>query len=152
MKLYLGLDIQPVSGHTTIDPLGGEGKTALDFRSLDSVVDAGECEVINAKVLDHIHGSELYSTIQHWVSKLAHGGSIVLGGRDLLEVSKTVINGGSSNSDCNKMFYGVNNSAAGISKGMYEANEIAGILMELGLKLDKKRINGIDFIVEAHRV
>jgi hypothetical protein len=152
MKLYLGLDIQPVSGHTTIDPLGGEGKVALDFRNLDNVADNGECEVINAKVLDHIHGSELYAVISHWVSKLAHGGSIMLGGRDLFEVSKRVITGESSNSDCNKMFYGVNNSATGISKGMYEANEIAGILVELGLEIDKKRINGIDFIVEAHRV
>ena len=151
MKLYLGVDIQPVSGHTTIDPLGGEGKVALDFRNLDNVVDAGECEVINAKVLDHIHGSELFAVIKHWASKLAHGGSIVLGGRDILEVSKKVV-AGSTNSDSNKMFYGVNNSATGISKGMYEANEIAGILVELGLKLDKKRINGIDFIVEAHRV
>lgn len=152
MKLYLGLNSTLVSGHTVIDPMGGEGKVALDFRNLDTVVDDGECEVINAKVLNHIHGSEVYAVIQHWANKLAHGGVIVLGGSDILEVSKMVITGQLSNSDSNKLIYGLNNSSWGIMKGMYEANEIAGILTELGLKIDKKRINGLDFIVEAHRV
>jgi hypothetical protein len=152
MKLYLGLNTTLVSGHTVVDPMGGEGKTALDFRNLDSIVDNGECEVINAKVLNHIHGSEIYSVIKHWVSKLAHGGSIILGGSDLLEVSKAVVTGQMSNAESNKLFYGESNSAWGITKGMYEANEIAGILLEQGLVIDKKRIVKIDFIVEAHRV
>ena len=151
MKLYIGLDTPVISGHTTIDPMGGEGKVAIDFRNLDSIVDEGECDVINAKVLDYIHGSEIYGVIQHWASKLAHGGTIILGGRDILEVSKMVV-AGLSNSDSNKLVYGLNNSSWGIMKGMYEANEIAGILIELGLKITKKRIDGVAFIVEGCRV
>ncbi len=153
MKLNLGIDISLMSGYTTIDPAGGQDKVCLDIRNIDSVVDNGECEEINAsRILDHIHGSQLYSVIQHWVSKLAHGGKIILGGKDILEVSKLVVTGSIGNSDSNKVFYGVNNSSLGLQRGMYECNEIVSILSELGLHIDKKRINGLDFIVEAHRV
>lgn len=152
MKVFLGLDVTPVSGHITVDPIGGEGKLALDFRNLDQVCDNGECEVINAQVLNFIHGSELYDVIAHWCTKLAHGGRIILGGTDMLEVAKMVITAELGNADCNKMIYGHSNSSWGFNKGMYEANEIAGILVELGLELDKKRIDGINYVVEAHRV
>lgn len=151
-KLYLGLNVSPLSGYTTVDPVGGDGKIALDFRNLDQVAHPSECdEILADKILDYIHGSELYGVVEHWVSKLAHGGKIILGGRDVVSVAKLIVTGALNNADSNKMLYGLERSAWGVSYGMYECSEIVGILSELGLVIDKKRINGVEFIVEAHR-
>ncbi len=152
MKLSIGVNLIPINGYTTIDPTGGEGKTAIDFRNLDSVCDTSECTEINAPdILNFIHGSDLMNTLQNWVMKLRHGGKIIIGGSDLFECCKSVVLGQISVSDANLVFYNKRDSAWSTHFGMYECNEIVGLLSELGLKIDKKRINGNCFVVEAHR-
>lgn len=152
MKVLIGVDVAPLNGYTVVDPMGGDGKHSIDFRNLDSICDVSECEEIRAPhILGHIHGSELMGTLNNWISKLRHGGKIIVGGYDIFECSKAVILGQMSVSDANKMFYNTKDSPWNVNFGMYECNEIVGILQEFGLKVDKKRVNGSFFVVEAHR-
>lgn len=152
MKLFIGVDVAPLNGYTTVDPVGSENTISVDFRSLDSVCEPAECTEIRApNILNFIHGSELYSVLANWVSKLRHGGKLIVGGSELLECCKSVMLGQINVAEANKLFYNEKRTPWHVNFGMYECNEIVGLLTDFGLRIEKKRINGNTFVIEAYR-
>lgn len=152
MKLYITVGTEPMSGYTTIDPSGGEGKTSCDFRSLDNICGQAECKEICApEMMDYVHCGEVMNVLKNWVSKLRHGGRIVVGGTDLYEVSKGIVAGQVDTVNSNKTIYGSANLYPFVKIGMYTRHDIESILLELGLKIDKKRVNNRCYVVEAVR-
>lgn len=119
--------------------------------NLDGVCEDAECTEIVAEVLDYVHAYKLLEVLKHWVSKLRHGGKIILGGTDILEVARLVVNGTMPISEANKAFYGEADLGCYIKSGVFNCGEMCTLLKELGLVVDKKRVNGTKFVVEAHR-
>ena len=119
---------------------------------LDDVVSDAECTEITAdEILDYIpHGQHL-AVIQHWVSKLRHGGRIKVGGTDLYEVAKVVMNQLVTNQEANLLLHGNHQHAWDIKHGQMTLNQVVSILRDLGLHIEKQRLNGTKMLVEANR-
>ncbi len=152
MKIHIGVKIPPLGGYTNIDPIGGENKISGDFRNLDAYCEDNECiEILGPNVLDYIHGSHILHVLNNYVKKLRHGGTISLGGTELVEVSRKVITGEMHIHEANIQLFGKGNYAWEIKQGCYSLKDIVGILEEKGLNILSKRTNGTEFIVKAYR-
>jgi hypothetical protein len=117
------------------------------------VCDDAECvELLADEILDYIHGSKLSETLNNWVRKLRHGGKIIIGGTDINTLARTIYSGKLSVIDSNKTLFGYGNNPWAIKMACYSCRDISAILQEMGLKVNKKRIAGIKFVVEAERV
>ena len=92
------------SGYVNVDPtlkrMGEEvvlenannGQTNVikaDIRNLDEITLENECvEIVAEDILDYLQLGESRKVLAHWISKLRHGGKIVVGGTDILEVCR----------------------------------------------------------------
>ena len=154
MKIHVGVGLDPLSGHLNIDPSqpNGDQITPGDFRNLDQFCGAAECtELIGDNVLDCIPPHLLYETLKNWTSKLRHGGKIQIGGTDLVELCKAVINGHIKIIDAVQILHGDARNTWTMKYGQYTASDIVEIITQLGLEVTKVRINGTSMIVEAKR-
>jgi hypothetical protein len=153
MKIYLGIDIQPIQGYTNLDPCGGHGKIPVEPSNLDTVCQQAECtELLADNILDYIHGSKLLATLQNWTGKLRHGGKLIIGGTDLTTLSRSLYHGKIPVSEGNKILFGWGDNPWATKMGCYSCFDIASILEEMGYTVVRKRLSGIKFIVEAQRV
>lgn len=152
MKIYLGINITPIAGYTNCDACGGPDKVMVSPSNLDTVCEKAQCtELLAPNVLDYIHGSALISTIKNWTSKLRHGGKLIVGGTDVVTLSKKIWTGHTSTIDANKLLYGTGENVWAIKQGCYSCYDISHILREEGLNIIKQKISGIRYIVEAER-
>jgi len=146
MKINIGVGISVLNGYTNVDPSGKDDCLCMDFKSLDAVCDDSSCtEIRGTNALNFVHGSVLGDVLKHWINKLRHGGILIVGGFDIFEISKAVFLSHLAVVDANQILY-----KDGVC-GIYTPNEIVGILHELGLKINKRRVNGNEFVVEACR-
>jgi len=136
---------------TTLEGYVNVNTTEHSITNLNGVCQDAECTEIIAQVLDYVHAHKLVPTLKGWVSKLRHGGVLVIGGTDILEVSRGVVNGTINIADANRAFFGAVDMGSYIKSSAFNCAEICTILKEIGLVVDKKRINGNEFVVEAHR-
>lgn len=112
---------------------------------LDSVYD-GQCsEIYGPDFLDTLTLNEYKPLISKLCKKLEHGGKLILGGIDLIEFMKNVQNYTINVEDFNLTVYSDNR------QGMFTLNDSVENLIELGLKIQKKQINGYHFLIEAIR-
>lgn len=152
MKVFIGIGNSHMNGYLNIDPLGGEGKQSLDFRNLDPVCDTAECtEICAPDILDYIHISEVIDVLRNWVSKLRHGGTLIVGGFDAYEVCCGVVSGQLDTIEFNNIIYGVRPLHPIVKCGMFTRHDIESILRELGLQIIHKRVESRKFTVEAKR-
>lgn len=106
----------------------------------------GQCSEIYApKFLDTVKMSDYKNTIFNLCKKLEHGGKIILGGIDLIEFMKNVQNYTVNVEDFNGIVY--NESR----QGMFTLNDTVENLIDIGLKIKRKQLNGYNFLVEAVR-
>lgn len=125
-----------------------------DIKNLDRWVSNAEAtEIIATDVIDYLLIQEVPQIIAHWISKLRHGGKIVIGGTDMLEVSKAFHEYEIDLQTVNKLLHGqqtqphlvkrVNLTLMGIKTFLQTDNH--------GLKIIKTRRAGYNYIVEAQR-
>lgn len=152
MKIFITIGSQPLNGYINIDPSGGDGKKSMDFRSLDDISEPAQCtEICAPEILDYIHHSEIMPVLQNWVSKLRHGGTIIVGGTDCYEVAKGIVSCQLDTVVFNKALFGLSPQFPFIKLGMYTRHDIESILRNFGLKIIHKRINNRTYTVEAKR-
>jgi len=155
MKIYLTINNQPLNGYVTVDPTCSQPSADCiisDIKQIDHICSDSECEEILApEVVDYIGAKELVSTITHWKSKLRHGGKLILGGTDIMEVARQVMMGRISVPDANTVLYGTQETLWSIKSGCYSMNDVVGLVKEMGLRITNKRVDGTNFIVEAIR-
>lgn len=152
MKLHIGVNLIPLNGYTNIDPIPGEGKVVGDFHSLDAFCQDSEClEILAPDLLDYVHGSDILNVVDNYVKKLRHGGRIIIGGTDFVEVAKKVATGEMHVHEANVAIFGKSKLAWESKQGCYSVADLVGLLTEKGLLLEVKRVNGTSFIVSAYR-
>lgn len=147
MRLYLGINIEEErNGFTKIDPVLGKNPLTLD-----EYCDKNECEEIYGPyILNYIGPDKLLDVTAHYISKLRHGGKILLGGTDLYNVAVKIVNGDVSFMDSNRLLYNTL-PVWNLKQGCYSAMIISDIFENAGLKITKKYIDGDNFIVEGCR-
>jgi hypothetical protein len=152
MKLYLTINSQPLNGYTTIDPFGGIGKIALDHKNLDSVCETNECtEIYGPNILDYIHISSFNAVIDHYISKLRHGGRLILGGTDIRDISKKIIKDDITLADVNFLLYGPAPFNWLAKCGAHTMHDVTTILKEKNLEIISQKCDELKFIIEAKR-
>ena len=141
--------------HLNLDPFTAEETDALiraDVKNLNDFVDDAEAEeIIALDVIDYMPLRDINTVIEHWVSKLRHGGSLIIGGVDLLEVSKAFVQYRLDITQMNQLVHGEQSKPYLVKRVNFTATGLVDYLTELGLKLQKKRVNNFHMTIEAIR-
>ncbi len=129
--------------HTVLSPLSGD-----DIYNPN--VEDSECESILFTLTDTIPISMLANVIKLYIQKLRHGGVITLLGTDIYQVCLAIANRNVNILDANKLLFG-GPSVSDMHSSLVSTNDVANLLEEFGLKITKKALNGISYVVEAQR-
>lgn len=145
MKINITIVPNKLSGYTNISPLQGDDIFNLNLEN--------NCctEIIADNILDYIPLNKLQETLTHYTSKLRLNGTLIVGGIESKELIKQYNNGAISMPDFNRLVYGEQNHPWTFKRYLASLNQICHILSSLGLKVTKKRIENLNFIVEAKR-
>jgi len=151
--LYGSGDI--LAGYLTINPFcptETDDVKRCDVRNLDKYLDDAECESIVAwDVLDYISLPEREKVVNHWVSKLARGGTLLIGGTDLRLVSKSVSAYQIEPKGATVLLYGVQEQPWGIKRSMSTCVDTAQMMRSMGLKVLRAQYEGFQYFVEVVR-
>lgn len=141
MKLYVNGAVEAPTGYV-----------ATGFvKNVDAFAENGQCdEVVSPDMLNYIHFSTAEDFIVHLAKKVKHGGLLVLGGKDPIEVSKMLVRGDFNFIEYNRIMYGDAN-ARPLANTM-TINAVVNTLTLNGFKIMKKRLDGYTFTVEAKRL
>lgn len=152
MKLFVTINKEPINTYITVDPFGGSNKIAIDHRNLDQACSTNECmEIYAPEILDHVHFTELDNFIKHYISKLRHGGRLIIGGTDIRDIAKKIIKDELSINDVNNLFFGMSPMNWLSKTGSYTMHDIVNLLKQNGLKIVKQKCDDIKYIIEAKR-
>jgi len=155
------------AGHVNIDPtlkrLGediilenaNDDQTNVikaDVRNLDEVALENEClEIVAEDILDYLQINESRTVLAHWISKLRHGGKIIVGGTDIAEVCRMFYKRAIDLESLNEIIHGSFEESWSVKLSHTTMEELVLFLESQGIKVTKKRIEGFKMIVEGER-
>ena len=117
----------------------------------EPAIEGASCtEILADEVLDYIHTDEFESYVTNLVAKLRHGGTIVIGGIELIETLKATIRGQITESQYNEFVFGAKGTKR--KSGCHSLPKLVELLQNLGLKVQKKKIEKNRMVVEATRL
>lgn len=149
MKINLKLGGEDKNGYLNIDGLKG-----MELRNLDEYADDAECfEILAEDILDYIPRKDIEFALNNWASKIRHQGTLVIGGTEAKEISKLFANGALSVEQWNMSIHGVQNedSPWDVKLNQFTLEKACDELESRGLVVTKKRVNGLQFVVEGER-
>lgn len=156
VKLNLLLNGEDVlSGYINVDPYvddDKQGKVQATLDNLDEFVDDAEAVEIRAvDILDFFPYEKSDALVNHWIKKLAHGGKLIIGVVELVEVAKGICNYSLDVDQANLFLHGEQKFDWQNRKANFTLSQIATYLESKGLKILKKRVSNYRCIVEAQR-
>tara|TARA_Y100001938_G_C8074820_1_gene425355 strand:- start:1378 stop:1863 length:486 start_codon:yes stop_codon:yes gene_type:complete len=143
--------------HLNINPFTKKTEDGLlvrgDLTNIDKYVDDAEAEeIIAMDVIDYISTTKTAETIANWISKLAIGGRIVIGGIDIIAVSKSLADYSLDIASANLLIHGKQDEPYLIKRASFSAYDLAEYLeVTYGLGIVKKDIQNYKMFVEAQR-
>jgi len=147
MKVFITVTEPDIEGYFNISPLKGHL-----LSDLSNMIDDNEClEILAPEMIDYIPINQMETIIGAWVKKLRHGGKIILGGKDIYEIAKRIVRGEFDTKVANLVMYGSQSGVWDISRGKINLKDLVDLLERFGLQITKKKLNGIDMLVEAQR-
>ena len=142
-------------GYLNIDPVTGKNDELSvkgDVRNLDEFVADAECtELIAENVLNYLEATEADQVLQHWVKKLRHGGTIVIGGIDAHQVSKMFYYQEIDIKEFNALTHGQFSEPWDVFMSHTTIKDLQQKLESYGIKILKKRNDGFNLIIEGQR-
>lgn len=154
MKLHLFINGMPRTGYLNLSPFGDNDQVKLGtYRDLDGFVENNEClEILADTILDYVPFNELSDLFKSLLQKLRKNGKIIIGGTDLSEVCRAYHLGIIDTNDTNKLLHGEQTGAWAFKHAQLTLIDCVQGLQQLGLKINKKRLDGFHFVVEAQRI
>lgn len=154
VNLLLG-DDSPRSNYLNLDPLAPPNDPYRKQGSLtnfDEFADDAECdEIIATDILDFFSGKDTDAVATYWLSKLRHGGQIVIGGVDIRSVARAITNGSLTLEAANVLLYGTQDTASTFRKSSTTMRRICDYLESKSLKIMSARIEEHRYIVKGER-
>lgn len=153
--LYGGGDF--VSGHLNIDPLADPENDKLivgNWKNLDQWADDAEVTEILALhgLIEYVPRPEINDIVDHWIRKLRHGGKFIVQFTDCYEVAREFVNFNITMKEVNEVFHGSQDRYELVKKCSFTTHGFAEYLaVKHGMKIEKKRLNGFEAVVEAIR-
>lgn len=108
--------------------------------------DAGELDCLWLDdVLNSVPIDKVDDTFRQMVRLVKRGGSVIVNGTDIYEVSKALTNYNISIQEANHLLYN------GVKSNCFSINFVVETLKQYGLTIKTKRVNGYQYSVEAIR-
>lgn len=140
MQGYIHIDPKPVNPDIPAYP------NPLSEIDLDTIVDNNECtEIVAGELINFVPAEKLVNVIGQISRKLRHGGRLCIGGTDLYAFSVAVINGVLNPLEANEAIY------SKAKESMIPMNDVADLLIRLGLVITNRELNGISYTILAER-
>lgn len=158
MSLKLNLlvnKLEFLNGYKNISPFAPVDDSRFARNSvidLEALADDGEIAEIRAlDVIEYYPLQDLDGIIKNWVSKLAHKGTLTIGGTDIYILATAIGSFELKQEDIIETIYGVPKPGQQ-KKSIYNINFIVGCLKNYGLKIIRKTLlsNG-QYIVTGER-
>ena len=126
-------------------PLSGFTNLTKEQFNLDTICEAAECtEIIVENTLEYFPLQEVEVLINHWVSKLRHGGTLIIVANHLTKICKSYVNKEINMADANILLFGGRQSSV-------DPMEVQTMFTTLGLKVLKCTLDNYRFIVKGQR-
>lgn len=123
-----------------------------EVANLDNLCEIAECtRLIAEDVLDYFSSHEVDGILGNWISKLRHGGTIIIGGIDINMVAKALVNKQIDLTQANILLFGNQDSTDSYRKSALTSELMIQALKTCGLTILKKRTNNYKYIIEAER-
>lgn len=160
MKIRLSINEVPYSGYTNVDPCpiiedGKEGQFEVyagDFKDLDLIAETASCvEILAENVVDYVNVDRVIDVINHWVSKLRHGGRIIIKGVNLESLVKKFLNGELTTLDFNKILFGESNHPWQHKSGCINLEDVDETLRKAGLRVVHKKLDDVEYVIIGQR-
>ena len=144
------------SGYINVDPFAilddPFGRQNGEPNNLDFLVDNNEAtEIIAHDILDRYTNQEVNEILDHWLTKLAHGGELVISMVDIREVSRAVISNSLPLDEVNRLLYGDQDHKVNFKKISLTLEYLTKLLESKGMQVLKKRISNFRAVVAARR-
>jgi hypothetical protein len=159
LKLNLLVDdpagVKP--GYLNLDPFAPEpcsdGRVRGALHQLHEHADGGEAaEVLALGVLEFFPAEAADKVLRHWVSKLAHGGTITLSCWDARELCRGYLAGTLSHDQFNGALHGAPSEQPPKTRlCCLTAQGLSAALEGLGLRVLTRRLSGYQAILTARR-
>jgi hypothetical protein len=152
VQLTLGGTSPPREAYLNLDPLAtpGDGRVPCSFADLSEFLDDAEAsEIVALDVVDRLMTTDADATLIHWVSKLARGGTLAIGGLDLAELSRRCWSRQMSLELANSLLYGGHPRAC--RRSARSLSWAAEKLISLGIKPLTKTFDGVFYCVNGVR-
>lgn len=142
------------SGYLNLDSFadGKDERVFCEPLDLSPHLDEGEVEELVAlEVLQHLPSPEIDKILEHWMSRLAHGGKIVVGCVDAYEVARAVWNGSLLAQKMNALLYGDQSKPSRYNCFSTTLEDLCRFFESRGYTVLKKRVTNFQAIVTAER-
>jgi hypothetical protein len=143
------------SGYVNVDPVAPEGNSdriACPLEKLDATCDAAEAEELVAlDILDLFPAKVADAVLDHWLSRLAHGGKITLSVVDMMEVARGFTARSLSIEDANLLLHGNQSQPWEFRKATYYLPMVVNTLTSKGYKILTKKISNYRAVITAER-
>ncbi len=118
-------------------------------KNIDSHAAPNEADEICApEMLDFLKKEAHENYILHLISKLRHGGKLVIGGTDIISIALGVFNKTIRINEANILIYGSDSEPTKV--GLTSLEEVRSLILQTDLKITKQ-IPGTSFLIEAIR-
>ena len=125
-----------------------------NVKDINRFADNGECEeIIALDVIDYLDIKDVVNTINHWISKLAHGGHIIIGGIDCYEVARNFTRYNITLMQANEAIHGKYSEKPYLLKRtQFTLKGLCELLVQSGLKIVKKRLDQTTMRMEVEAI
>lgn len=151
MKVNITLGNEARSGYININPLADPNDPNFirtNINDLGVYLDDGEAEeIIALDAIDYAPIQEKEHVLQHWLSKLALNGTIIIGGTEIGNVAKAFALNQLDLNKFTELAYGAQLQKA----GLITAEQMTKVLTGLGLRVIEKKIFNFSYYIKAVR-
>lgn len=157
LKLNLTLNNQnTLAGYINLDAMifePGTSRIKIDLVQLDKYIDDSECkEILVNNILMYLDTEKIDTAIEHWIKKLAKGGTITFIDLDITNVFLAYQKGELDINQFNKLIYGNQRHIFDFKKSGLDMYIVSETLKNKGLKIVEKSFNNFNFLVKAQRI
>ena len=142
-----------LNGYINIDPITKFDNLSVDVRDISEVASDSECfELISEDVIDYLEKEESINALSGWIKKIRRSGKIIVTSIDAYGVAKSFYRKEIDIKTFNNIIHGNFLSPWDVRLSHTTIEELSELFESKGLKVTKKRINGIKLMVEAERL
>ena len=151
IRITVGAD-EKLNGYINVDPVSRFDNLESDVRNLDSIAEDAECsEILAEEVIDFVRREELYPILDHWISKLRHGGKMYLSFYDTRQIAKAFFRGKINLDEFNMIVHGTFSAPWDIRLSHTTIEELSQFLQSRGLVITKKTLDGLKATIGVER-